>query len=187
MRNLLSLAGPQQGVHRYPNCVKHFGVLCKAFQWAINHLAYLSLSQNFVAPLTYWHDTNDKRYRRGSTFLSVINNENILNSNYINNLLQLDRIIFVKYADDKAIIPNSSTWFGFYGADRNEFPIEETSTYQRDRIGLKVLDESGKLFFLLSPGEHLELHESWFEENVIPFLKKPSKSRERVASIRIEI
>lgn len=171
MKNLISLGGPQQGVHQFPRCQENLGPLCGTLQTFINSFSYFSFFQKLIAPATYWHDTNEKAYRKGSSFLAVINNENNYNANYVLNLHNLERLILVKYERDLAIIPNESAWFGYYNKNKIEFPMEETETYMRDKLGLEALKASGKLIRLLSPGDHLDLYEDWFELNLVPFLK----------------
>lgn len=134
-------------------------------------MAYTWPIQNHIAPLTYWHDSaNEAKYRRGSTFLAVINNENQYNSNYVINLHNLKRLVLVKYQHDKAIVPNESTWFGYHDHNEVEHPLEQTEVYKNDRLGLRALKENGKLVLLLSPNDHLNLDEVWFKDNIIPIL-----------------
>lgn len=172
MKNLISLGGPQLGVHHFPRCGPKLGPLCGLLQTSINTLAYSWPFQNYIAPTTYWHDTDEARYKRGSTFLAVINNENQYNANYVINLNNLKRLVLVKYQSDNAIVPNESTWFGYYDKNGVEFPLEQTEIYQKDRLGLQTLKDNGKLVMLLSPLDHLELDPVWFAQNIIPILKE---------------
>ena len=49
--------------------------------------------------------------------------------------------------------------------------LRESPIYTEDRVGLKVLDEAGKLVFLEYAGNHLIFTDEWFIENiVIPYL-----------------
>lgn len=170
MKNLISLGGPQQGVHHYPNCQSKFGSLCGFLPSIVNSLGYYWPFQSMMAPITYWHDTDEQNYRRGSSFLAIINNENNYNANYVINLHNIKRMILVKYEHDKAIVPNSSAWFGYFDKNKVEYPMEQTSTYQLDKLGLEALKASGKLILLLAPGEHLVLEPLWFVQNIIPYL-----------------
>jgi palmitoyl-protein thioesterase len=172
MQNLISLGAPQQGVNQYPRCEQNLGTLCKTFQSVINTFGYFWLFQKLLAPATYWHDTNEEAYRKGSTFLAVINNENHYNADYVLNLHRLRRIVLVKYENDQAIIPSESAWFGYYDKDRVNFPMEETEVYKRDKLGLKTLVDSGRLIRIVSPGDHLDLYEVWFMQKVMPYLKE---------------
>lgn len=172
MRNLISLGAPQQGVHQYPRCESQFGALCGTLHTAANSFAYSWASQKFCVPLTYWHDTDKRRYRSGSSFLALINNEREYNEKYVVNLQRLDHLVLVKYAEDKALVPNESSWFGYYYLNGTEYPMEETECYQKDKLGLRSLQESGKLVFLLSPRDHLDIEPWWFISHVIPYLRE---------------
>ena len=46
-------------------------------------------------------------------------------------------------------------------------PLKESPIYTEDRIGLKALDEAGKLFFLETEGDHMEFETGWFVENIV--------------------
>ena len=45
--------------------------------------------------------------------------------------------------------------------------MKESPIYTEDRIGLKALDEAGKLVFLDTEGDHLEFETTWFVENIV--------------------
>ena len=50
-------------------------------------------------------------------------------------------------------------------------PYNETALYIEDWIGLRTLDESGKLEFLTSPGGHLQFTNQFFFNIVDKYLK----------------
>lgn len=81
-------------------------------------------------------------------------------------------MVLVKYTNDVSLIPNESTWFGFYARNGKKLSMEETDVYRKDKLGLKKLVEEGKLIRLESPLEHLKLDENWFRQNIIPILKE---------------
>ena len=47
----------------------------------------------------------------------------------------------------------------------------QTQLYLEDWIGLKTLDEAGKVDFLSSPGVHLQISDEFFKEIVTKYLK----------------
>lgn len=130
------------------------------------------MSQTFFAPATYFHDLSEARYKAGSTFLAVINNEKTINLEYVKNLQSLRKFVMVKYKDDIGIVPNESTWFGYYDRDAKTITMEESELYKSDKLGLKAMQQAGKLVFLTSPNGHLSLDEAWFIDNIIPLLKE---------------
>lgn len=134
---------------------------------------YYSLFQISLTPATYWHDaSNEENYKRGSTFLAVINNERNFNSDYVKNLQALKRMVLVKYERDISVTPNESTWFGYYDRSGREYPLERTKVYKNDTLGLQQMIQQGKLLRIESPCEHLVLKENWFRTNIIPILSE---------------
>lgn len=135
-----------------------------------------SLIQKVIAPLAYWKDeTDERRYKQGSTFLAILNNEKYYNANYVKNLQSLRRLVLVKYRDDVSLIPNESSWFGFEDKDGNLQRMEETSVFKENKLGLGQMLDDGRLIRLQSPREHLQLDENFFRENIIPILREQRK------------
>jgi palmitoyl-protein thioesterase len=133
----------------------------------------LRILQKSIAPSSYWHDDlNEFRYRHGSTFLAILNNENHYNAEYVKNLQALKRLVLVKYINDISVIPNESTHFGYTDNFGRVIKLEDTELYEKDKLGLRRMKENGKLIMLTSPNEHLELDENWFRKNIIPILKE---------------
>ena len=47
-------------------------------------------------------------------------------------------------------------------------PLRESPIYTEDRIGLKTLDEAGKLVFLeIGGADHMQVSTAWLIENII--------------------
>lgn len=69
------------------------------------------------------------------------------------------------------IYPKETAWF--QGLDKNGKvqPLKESDFYKQDYIGLKSLDEAGKIKFDEINGDHLQFTTSYIKETVIPFLK----------------
>lgn len=133
--------------------------------------------QKFLAAASYWHDPYDEeRYRKGSTFLALINNENTINEQYKRNLMSLKKLVLVKLLTDEVIVPNDSAWFGFFGKDKNGaaiiVPLEESELYKQDKIGLRQMNKEKKLKFIGSVTTHFNFDELWFQNNIIKFLKE---------------
>lgn len=124
-----------------------------------------------IAPLAYWHDLDETRYKDGSTFLAVINNEKEINPDYVKNLQRLKKLVLVKYENDIGVVPRESCWFGYFDKNEQIVPLLDLELYKSDRLGLKAMNENGNLDFLLAPGKHLHLDESWFVGNIVPFFR----------------
>ncbi|XP_059488752.1 palmitoyl-protein thioesterase 1 [Neocloeon triangulifer] len=169
MLNLISLGGQHQGVYGLPHCFYPGHKWCDYVRKALNHAAYESYVQKTLVQAQYWHDPlNEDLYRNGSMFLADVNNEQVFNQEYRTNLLKLQNLVLVKFNNDSMVEPRSSEWFGFYapGQAVEELALEDTDLYKEDRLGLKVLNDSGRLHFLDLDGDHLEFTREWFNENI---------------------
>lgn len=133
---------------------------------------FFSIFQRILTPASYWHDVNEERYKRGSTFLAVINNENHYNAEYVKNLQSLKRLMLVKYKNDVSLIPNESAWFGYQDEKGRAVSMEETDVYRKDKLGLQGMKNEGKIIRLESPLEHVQLDKIWFRHFIIPVLKE---------------
>jgi palmitoyl-protein thioesterase len=68
------------------------------------------------------------------------------------------------------VVPKESAHFGFFDGEKL-VPLTENKIYVEDRIGLKVLNESGRLILAHAPGFHMQFSLEWFFENVVqPYL-----------------
>jgi len=169
MKTLVSFGGQHQGVYGLPNCLGENHVVCDYVRRMLNYGAYTSWIQRFLVQAQYWHDPLDEdTYRRKSLFLADINNEpGRGNASYASNLNLLQKFILVKFSDDSVVDPKESEWFGWYSPGQGHVlvPANETSTY--DALGLRRMEEEGKLVFLESPGNHLHFTEDFLVKEII--------------------
>ncbi len=65
-----------------------------------------------------------------------------------------------------AVVPRDSSWFSFYnGTDL--LPLRQQPLYTEDWLGLRELEQSGRLVYADAPGQHMQFTFQWFEEHVI--------------------
>lgn len=170
MKNLVSLAGQHQGVYGLPNCGVPAHPLCDYIRRLLNTAAYAGWVQNDLVQAQYWHDPlQEDLYQNYSIFLADINNELSIKQEYVDNLLKLENLILVKFLNDTVVEPVESEWFGFYksGQAIETETLEESKLYTEDRLGLKTMNEKGKLHFVETEGNHLQFSDEWFIENII--------------------
>jgi len=174
--NLISLGGQHQGVFGIPNCNAENITLCEIARRLIDLGAYLPIVQETSVQAQYWHDPlHEDLYKKNGVFLPVINNENTVNQTYKENMLSLQNFVMVKFMNDTVVIPRESEWFGYYtpGQDVEILPLEQSPLYINDVLGLKKLDESGRLWKLECEGNHLDFTQEYFIDNIItPFLNQ---------------
>lgn len=115
----------------------------------------------------------EARYRQVSVFLADINQERTFNEQYRTNLLKIRNLVLVKFLRDTMVYPHESEHFGFYADNDTStiVPLRESALYQKDLLGLKVMDQQSRIRFLESDTDHLRFTDQWFIDNIIPFLK----------------
>ncbi|XP_047993769.1 palmitoyl-protein thioesterase 1-like [Leguminivora glycinivorella] len=173
IKNYISFGGPQQGISGLPYCTAVSHQTCSSMRELLEFAPYHYMTQHAILPATYWHDPlRNEDYKKRSTFLSDINNEEVINELYRSNLKQLQRFIMVKFKNESVIQPPESAWFGYYtpGQKKELQTLQQSSIYLEDRLGLQEMDKAGKLIFLTHPNQHLEFDELWLLENIVPYL-----------------
>ncbi|XP_018357055.1 PREDICTED: palmitoyl-protein thioesterase 1 isoform X2 [Trachymyrmex septentrionalis] len=169
MLNLVSLGGQHQGVFGLPKC-SDSSRLCNYMRRMLHLGAYLWYVQNSLIQASYWHDPlQENEYQRKNLFLAEINNENINNIEYKNNLQKLRALVLVKFENDTMVEPVETEWFGFYkpGQAEEVQKLQQSELYQKDWLGLRAMENAGKVYFISLPGDHLQFTADWFIENII--------------------
>jgi palmitoyl-protein thioesterase len=89
------------------------------------------------------------------------------------------RFLFVlQFQGDKVIVPKDSSWFGFYPDGEFEplLSAQQTKLYTEDWIGLKTLDDAGKVKFVSVAGEHIRMVDEDVVKHVVPYLQDQPSS-----------
>ncbi|XP_075073492.1 uncharacterized protein LOC107781763 isoform X6 [Nicotiana tabacum] len=141
VKNLISLAGPHAGIASVPFCGQS-GLLCILADSLLKLAIYSNFVQEHLAPAGYIKIPTDiADYRKGCKFLPVVNNEIHGNSTFKKRFASLENLVLIM-----------------------------TKLYTEDWIGLKILDEAGKVKFLNVSGNHLEISTSEMKKNILPYL-----------------
>ncbi|XP_076361549.1 palmitoyl-protein thioesterase 1 [Tachypleus tridentatus] len=170
MVNLVTFGGQHQGVYGFPRCPGDNSTICDYIRKLLNYGAYIGWIQSYLVQAQYWHDPlNEKEYKEKSIFLADINNENSKNETYKKNLMKLKNFVMVRFSQDTMVDPKDTEWFGFYypGQAKNTFTLQNSTLYKEDWLGLKQMDKDGKLHFLETKGDHLEIDLDWFSNNIV--------------------
>jgi len=173
--NLVSVGGPQQGVYGLPKCLGENHRLCDYVRRLLNYGAYVGWVQRALVQAQYWHDPlAENEYEKKSLFLADINNQGeVKNASYKENLTKLQKLVLVKFTRDSIVDPKGSEWFSWFEPDSGSelLPMNKTKLYQEDWIGLKALNEAGKLHMLAVDGDHLQLSEKDFVTIIDDYIK----------------
>lgn len=171
MLNLVTLGGQHQGIFGLPRCPGEKSEWCELARRLLNIGAYWDFVQLHLVPAQYWHDPLQRDlYVNKSLFLADVNNERAYkNETYKENLQKLRNFVMVMFENDTVVDPKESAWFGYYlpGNDKHVVPLQAQQIYKEDWLGLREMDEAGKLKFLSTEGDHLQIDEKWFLENIL--------------------
>jgi palmitoyl-protein thioesterase len=174
VHNFVSLGGPHAGTASIPGCAAMS--LCWVATALIRLGVYSSFVQNHLAPSGYVKIPDDlDAYYKGCLFLPKLNNEIASNWNatYKDRLSSLNHLVLIMFEHDTVLIPRETAWFGYYGEEQNSVvqTPQETRLYKEDWVGLRALDEAGRVSYVSFPGDHLRITKAEVDEYVIPHLR----------------
>jgi palmitoyl-protein thioesterase len=197
---LVTMGAQHEGVMDVPGCWEPSfnstpSWACRAMQKLLGAGAYNPWVQRRIIQAQYFKDPEHlETYYRNSAFLADINlealpgrasgssavgknkifleNKNARRGSdvYKNNLMTLKKLVLFMFDNDITVVPKESSHFGWFDGKRL-VPLTENKIYTEDRIGLKVLNESGRLVLAHAPGFHMHFSFEWFFDNVVqPYL-----------------
>lgn len=155
VKRYISISSPHMGVAVIPKLT--CGFVCNVYNNILGKLIYTDFFQNNLGPAGYYRDRNNfHNYINYSTFLADLNNERKeKNTKYIEQILKLEKMMLVMSVKDTIVQPKTSAWFEFYDRrGKDVIPLKESEFYKQDFIGIKKLDEEGKVYFLKLTGRH---------------------------------
>ncbi|XP_072936818.1 lysosomal thioesterase PPT2 homolog [Epargyreus clarus] len=168
----ISLSSPQAGQYGA-------GFLHVVFPGLVKDTAYEFLYSRVgqhTSVGNYWNDPyHQTLYESYSVFLPYINNHlsSAKSDDFKSNLLRLKRLVLIGGPDDNVITPWQSSQFGYYNANETIVEMKGQDIYTEDKIGLKTLDDSGRLHVVTVPGiNHFNWHMnvSIVDDYLLPYL-----------------
>ncbi|XP_048141846.1 palmitoyl-protein thioesterase 1-like isoform X1 [Rhodamnia argentea] len=186
VKNFISLAGVHAGIASIPFCGS--GVFCVLVDYLIELLGvYSAYVQEHLAPAGYVKIPTDlAKYLKGCKFLPNLNNEHVdhRNSTYKERFASLQNLVLIMFEQDTVLEPKETSWFGYYpdGTFDTILPAQETELYVEDWIGLRTLDEAGKVKFINVSGGHLQISLADMEKYILPYLVDDAASAKNGAT-----
>lgn len=179
VKNLITLAGIHAGIASIPFCGST--IICALLDDLIKSEIYSSYVQEHLAPSGYIKIPTDiPAYIKGCRFLPKLNNEikNTRNSTYKERFASLENLVLIMFEQDTVLVPKETSWFGYYpdGSFDTVLPAQETLLYTEDWIGLKTLDEAGKVKFINVSGGHLDISQTDMKKYILPYLEEQAPS-----------
>ncbi len=161
---LVTFGSQHNGISEIQNCENN-DWLCQSWQGILKANKWTSFVQSRLVPAQYYRDPEQlDAYLESSNFLADINNEReAKNETYRKNMKKLDRFAMFMFSNDTTVIPPESAYFAEVNTTSAEVTkLQDRDMYKEDWIGLKYLDEMGKLDFRVAEGGHMQ-----FADNVL--------------------
>lgn len=179
VKQLITMGAQHMGISDIPACVGTNQILCKQMAELLGLGAYLPGVRNVSIQAQYFKDPMARDdYLAHNIFLPDVNNERDAKTDlYKENFVKLERLVLIKFKYDFVVVPNDSSWFSYYpwgSLNRGEIqPMNKTDLYKEDWIGLRALDEAGKVDLKVCPAMHMKFTMQYFRDEVIaPYLSR---------------
>lgn len=166
VRNLVTFGSQHNGISEFQAC-RPTDWICRTSEALLRFGRWSNFVQSRLVPAQYFRDPEElDEYLEHSNFLADINNEReVKNAKYRDNLVSLNRFAMFMFEDDTMVNPKESAWFAEVNSTSGQVTlVNERSLYKEDWLGLKVLDEQGKLDFVAVPGGHMQLTDLLLEK-----------------------
>jgi len=118
---------------------------------------YGNLLQSTTSFAGYWRNPlKYSDYLLKCQFLPDLNTEKISDktNDYYTNMISLDNFVMVWSSTDDVIKPPQSAKFSSYDANLNIIDLFDSKIYQEDRLGLKTLNDSNRLWMFETTCSH---------------------------------
>ncbi|XP_047306570.1 palmitoyl-protein thioesterase 1-like [Impatiens glandulifera] len=177
VNNFVSLAGPHAGTASIPVC--NSGRICNLVHYLIKIGLYSNYVQENFAPAGYTKiPTAINQYMQGCKFLPQLNNEykDHKNAVYKKRFASLQNLVLIMFDDEEVLVPKETSWFGYFadGSLTKVLPVQETALYKEDWIGLRSLDEAGRVKYINVSGGHLDVSNMDMKKYIVPYLESQS-------------
>lgn len=167
VHNLITFGSPHMGVLELPMCKPH-DWLCKKKNEVLKKQVWHDNIQKSIIPAQYFRDPYEyDNYVFHSNFLADVNNELVqeFNPSYGEKLNKLSKFVMVVFTKDTTVVPKESASFNDWDTifDRT-IPFDKTSLYENNLLGLKTMNEDGKLAFLEIEEDHMVISDAFLAD-----------------------
>ena len=174
--NLITLGSPHGGVEAIPGCDPDSDpdatAICKATEAFLALGVYSNICQNNVVVAQYFRDPeHEDKFLADKIYLAQLNNLVDAVPAYKDRLSSLSALALFRFTNDTIVTPGQSAHFAYTAAGSGIIPLAEQRLYTEDFLGLRTLNETGRLLMGDIQGAHMQFSLQWFSEHVIrPYL-----------------
>ncbi|KAG0370318.1 hypothetical protein BGZ54_006894 [Gamsiella multidivaricata] len=172
VHNLVTLGSQHGGVSDIPGCMLE-DPSCRLMRSIARSGVYSRYVRDHIVQAQYYKDPHNlQTYLQRNIFLPDINNElTPKNATYKKNLSSINKLVMFLFMDDITVKPKETAWFGFQDETGDIVDLEDQDQYKKDWLGLRTMDQAGKLVFDIMEGEHMQFSLEDFNERItLPYL-----------------
>jgi palmitoyl-protein thioesterase len=180
VRRLVTFGGPHSGVSIIP-----FTSPNSFLNKTVLRLCFFGIIQKIVGPCGYIRSTRYyDAYSKSGNFISDLNNEFSSNQEYVDRIKGLEIMMTVQFTEDQMVQPHNTSIFGYWkDTDYNDIvELEELDIYSSNKLGLKEMNEQGKMFRCDIEGDHLQID----EEDMVSFAVNVANTENTLEDIKKE-
>ncbi|KAG0249128.1 hypothetical protein BG011_009567 [Mortierella polycephala] len=172
VHNLVTLGAQHGGVSDIPGCLQD-DPSCRLMRTIARSGVYSGYVRDHIIQAQYYKDPRKlATYLERNIFLPDINNERTLkNGTYVKHLTSINKLVMFMFMNDITVKPKETAWFGFQVENGDVIDLEDQDQYKEDWLGLRTMDEAGKLVFEILESEHMQFSLEEFTEKItLPYL-----------------
>lgn len=157
--NFITFGSQHNGISEFQDCQPDQWV-CNTWESFLKNFPWTTFAQSTLVPAQYYRDPTDlDNYLENSNFLADVNNERELkNETYKENIKKLEKFVMYMFENDTVVVPKQSALFADVDTEKDEvIKLQDRALYKEDWLGLKWLDERGRLEFKSTPGKHMQV------------------------------
>lgn len=145
---------------------------CSIITALVSASIYHDGAQSTVMPAQYYKDPLQMdTYRLQNMWLQDLNNEmSEKNSTYKEGIMKLKLLSVYSFSQEDVVFPKESTNLGWTDGE-HVIPLRNLLMYEQDWVGLRYLDEQGRIRQTELDGKHLEIKDAIVDEFIHALLE----------------
>ena len=166
MSTLVTFGSQHNGISEFQQC-SDSDWICQSWSGLLKGNTWTDFVQSRLVPAQYFRNPEDlESYLESSNFLADINNEReVKNETYKKNMKKLDKFAMYMFSEDVTVTPKETAYFYEVNTTSEEVTkLQDRDLYKEDWLGLKWLDEKGRLDFKIAEGGHMALSKEILQE-----------------------
>ncbi len=174
IKNVLTFGSPHAGIELVPcHTDGYLKNLCYLGDLVLPYIfGKLPFLTRFFSPLSYFRSPLYEKLFEERSYLAYLNNEMKEKSDdFKKKFTSLEKLVLIKFSEDDMVRPNQSAWFMKFTKEYKLEEYKDSKFYMEDMLGLKYLNDNGRVEFVEFEGRHMHLRKNEMDKYVVPVLR----------------